>query len=111
MKQLSRVEAFRELTDWSNASPVGFTFARSDATIHFTTRRTQLEVHEPHLLLKSKDSGVTQVFCPDDTRFSVISADEFVSEFSVAGNIKPPFETALCILFPDKDFCLIFTEK
>jgi len=112
MKQLSKGEAFRELTLWGQQSSVGFTFARTDAAVNFTVRRTTLKVHEPsHLLLKTNGSSVTQLFCADDAGFSLITAEEFAAEFSGAGNITPPFETALCILFRDKDFCLIFCEE
>jgi hypothetical protein len=111
MKQLSKGEAFRELTNWSQRSSVGFTFARSDAAIHFSLRKTTLKVHEPnHLLLEAKGSFNTQLFCADDAGFSFVTAKEFASEFSGAGKITPPFETALCVLFPDRDFCLIFPE-
>ena len=111
MKQMSKGKAFRELTIWSERSSVGFTFARSDAAVHSSLRRATLQVHEPnHLPLEAKGSFMTQLFCADDAKFSLVTAEEFASESSGAGKITPPFETALCVLFPDKDFCLIFPE-
>lgn len=112
MKHLSKGEAFRELARWSDESSVGFNFARSDAAVNVSMRNVKLEVREPsHLLLGTPGSVMTQLFCADDAQFSHMTADEFAAGLSGNEGVTPPFETALCVLFPDKDFCLIFSEK
>ena len=111
MKQMSKGEAVRELTIWSKSSLVGLSFSRSDAAVNMSLRRAKMEVREPgNLFFEVAGSGAAMLNFADETKLSLVSAEEFAAEFSRLKNVVPAFDTALFAVFANKDFCFIFSE-
>jgi len=108
MKEISSAEAFREFTNWSKNSLVGFNFARRDATVNFFLRSATLKVSEASLLTENDPFSLTMVHYPDGTRFYEVTAEEIAKQFSRSK--VPSFGIGIRAFFENGDFCHIFKE-
>jgi hypothetical protein len=108
MRQMSSAEALGELSKWNKDYLVGCIYTNAGTRAAFSVRRGALEVRDADLFLET-ETGKVLIHLSETARFDL--ADP--TEMPFAQRMGPPSlsRTALKVVFPNNDVCLLFPEQ